>query len=905
MEHVCQTCGNTTHSGKVPRFCSECGSRFETSGVQDEATLPPEAPVVEEMATMAPSAASSPTTQQRDVLSGYQITRELGRGGMGVVYEALEDATGRKVALKLLAAGVDRSEEAVQRFLHEGKIAASLSHPRSTFVYDAGETDGRFFITMELMSGGTVKDVVDREGKLAVAEAVNHTLDMLDGLEAAHEIGVVHRDVKPSNCFLTADGRVKVGDFGISKSLVSDAELTQTGAFMGTPMFAAPEQIRAATVDNRTDIYSVGATLFYMLAGRAPFQGDAIQVVADIVSETPPALASIDPDIPDELSQIIARTLEKNPSARPQTASELRLALLPFSDRTSSISDVGRRMAAFFVDTTLASLSINALVILLVLAVPQASVLLGQTWPARWCVTLITAFMILVYFAYCESRWGRGVGKRLMGLRVVNHRGESPSFGKALLRAAIVPGAANGVRSVTPLIVGQWLGWDPLGMQTAPDQTAMVLNGLVFPFASAVVGLGMVATMRRHNGYRGLHELATGTRVVRVEPARALENRHPVTVPVREVIAAGGQYEVAGRLCQTPEYSIYAATDRALGRPVWLIRNQSEESRWSPGRMEISRGSRQHILRSHVAERVRWDALEAVTGIPFTAAAFDVQEFSWPVIRAALIDLSEELIAATNDGTLPEQLTVGQVWLDASGRMKLLDVPVCPDHDEGSSSADRDLNPVQLLVAILHTCQALLPGQGLDLLRDLNGKPDKAETLEWAKNQLHDLGDRPGRLSWDDRLGMLAISFGTEYAVVQAAMVLLGLLVLPLIGVVAIPIIFAVIAPAVVGYIFRGGPVFRIARVQPRRKGIPASPVRCAVRNAVAWIPCTVGTALLMWFVIELFLREAASRSTASLYSLIIAGFLLLIFICGALLTIAMPRRSLQDLIAGTELVAE
>ncbi|MFK7820288.1 MAG: protein kinase, partial [Planctomycetaceae bacterium] len=328
MEHVCQNCGHSTQSSSAPRFCSECGTRFGQPDVADAATIAPDTQLVHDMATMVPGPAPGPSDSGRDALPGFQIVRELGRGGMGVVYEAVDEATGRSVALKLLASGFDRDEEAVQRFLREGKIAASLSHPRSTFVYDAGEVDGRFFITMELMSGGTLKDIVDREGKLSVTQAVNHTIDMLDGLEAAHTVDVVHRDVKPSNSFVTSDGRVKVGDFGISKSLVSDASLTVTGAFMGTPQFAAPEQIRAGKIDNRTDLYSVGATLFYLLAGRAPFQGDAIQVVADIVSEPAPLLHSIESEVPEELSQIIARVMEKDPENRPQTAGELKLALL-------------------------------------------------------------------------------------------------------------------------------------------------------------------------------------------------------------------------------------------------------------------------------------------------------------------------------------------------------------------------------------------------------------------------------------------------------------------------------------------------------------------------------------------------------------------------------------------------
>src|SRR5262249_1373436 len=159
-------------------------------------------------------------------------------GGMGVVWEAEQSGSGRRVALKLLAAGRDHAPETLDRFTREGQLAAALSHPRSTFVYEAGAHEGQPYISMELMPGRTLSDVIDAEGALPVPRAVDLMLDVIDGLDAAHAAGVIHRDVKPSNCFLDRDGRVKVGDFGLSKSLVSDVHLTRTGAFMGTPLFA-------------------------------------------------------------------------------------------------------------------------------------------------------------------------------------------------------------------------------------------------------------------------------------------------------------------------------------------------------------------------------------------------------------------------------------------------------------------------------------------------------------------------------------------------------------------------------------------------------------------------------------------------------------------------------------------
>ena len=891
------------------------------------------------MATVVPGPAPSARGGQRDAIPGYRIIRELGRGGMGVVYEAHEEATGRNVALKLLAEGVDHTEEAAQRFLREGKIAASLSHPRSTFVYDAGEIDNRFYITMELMSGGTVKDVIDREGKLPVTEAVNYTLDMLDGLEAAHAKGVVHRDVKPSNAFVTADGRVKVGDFGISKSLVSDASLTMTGAFMGTPQFAAPEQIRAAEIDHRTDLYSVGATLFYMLAGRAPFQGDAIQVVADIVSEKPPTLQSVEPDAPVELSQLLARVMEKDPNNRPQSAGELKMALLPFSDRKSSIGDVGLRMAAFFVDTTICSFAISALIVLLLTGLNRT----GDFTSASGQTVVVTAsFLLLVlYFAICESRWGRGIGKRMMSLRVINERGQTPGFGKTLLRALLVPGVATAVRTYVPLWFSYYRDVDPIELRTggATEVDALFLSVGV-PVLAVAAGLIFLSTMRRTNGYRGLHELLTGTRVVRVHSKTVTRTAPPVTVPVADKVDAGEQYEVAGRLCQLDDYAVYAATDKTLARPVWLLRSGSEASPFTQERMNIARGTRQHILRHHIDGQDRWDAIEAVAGVPLASINFNDGAYSWSAIREALIDLAEELQLASAEDTLPKSLTLDQVWLDAGGRLKLLDQPVRPaqrpgieqeepkqsdaesENAQNSPSAvptnpyevspplydtgDPFRTPTQLMRDVLRACRPLLPGSGLDLAKELETRADNDDTLKWVVTELRHMGHRPGAMSWDERLGALAISFGLEATFVQTLSLVAAVVVRATTGKLWMLLVLALALPMIVGFLFRGGPVFRLAGVKVRSKGEPAGPVRCAFRNFIAWAPLTTASALLMWIAAEIIHPpgpQVTGMERGIYFMVLVLG--LGVFVVGAFFTVLSPKRGLHDFLTGTELVVE
>lgn len=466
----CPSCQQTFDvSGGVPKFCSHCGHELSNS---DSGSTPLDPAVTTDAVAGGPGTHRNDVTITHDSqrtrearawagtperIAGYQLLNELGRGGMGVVYEAVDEATGRHVAIKLLPKDVHRTDETAKRFLREAELAASLSHPRSTFVYAAGEEAGQFYIVMELISGGTLGEVIDRDGQLEVTRAVDYMLDVIDGLNAAHAAGVIHRDVKPSNCFLDGHGRAKVGDYGLSKSLVSDAHLTRTGAFMGTPLFAAPEQVRGAQVDPRTDVYAVGATLFYLIAGRAPFDGDAARVIAAIAADVPPKLRTLVPKVPKPLDRIIAQSLEKDPERRPQNLSVLGASLLPYSGRGTSIADLGRRMAAFFVDILV--IWIVTFVASLMFAFGWMATHGGQQPPygqrALQIPTIsLMMFLYIGYFAGLESRFGRGVGKRMMGLRVIGSSGESPGFGPSLVRALFIPGIWYFCTAIVPMMSG-------------------------------------------------------------------------------------------------------------------------------------------------------------------------------------------------------------------------------------------------------------------------------------------------------------------------------------------------------------------------------------------------------------------------------------------------------------------
>jgi serine/threonine protein kinase len=204
------------------------------------------------------------TVQEGGRIEHYRMIRWLGSGGMGTVGEAVDENNGRRVAIKRNAESMVSDETYVKRFIREAQLAAQVSHPNVTFIYGAGNENGQPYIAMELMPGNTLADLVNIEGALACSIAVDHVISMIDGLIAVHGQGMIHRDVKPANCFLDSNGSVKIGDFGLSKS-TRDKEtgLTKTGTFMGTPSYAAPEQIRGDEIDGRTDLYSVGAALFF------------------------------------------------------------------------------------------------------------------------------------------------------------------------------------------------------------------------------------------------------------------------------------------------------------------------------------------------------------------------------------------------------------------------------------------------------------------------------------------------------------------------------------------------------------------------------------------------------------------------------------------------------------------
>ena len=270
-------------------------------------------------------------------VSHYKILKKLGGGGMGVVYEAQDLRLGRRVALKFLPEEQSKNRSRMERFMQEARAASSLNHPNICIVHDVGDFEGRYFIVMELLEGETLRHLIKRK-PLSGQEIMQFGIQIADALECAHALGIIHRDVKPANIFVTARG-LKVLDFGLAKftsRTKSDGgtsqELTETGSdltnpgeFIGTVSYMSPEQARGMELDRRSDLFSFGVVLYEMATGSPPFSGETSAVVFDsLLNRVPVSPVRVNPKLPGELERIINKALDKDRSLRYQSAAEMR-----------------------------------------------------------------------------------------------------------------------------------------------------------------------------------------------------------------------------------------------------------------------------------------------------------------------------------------------------------------------------------------------------------------------------------------------------------------------------------------------------------------------------------------------------------------------------------------------------
>jgi hypothetical protein len=694
MQFRCPACQRVLHySGDCPSFCAYCGkpisqplqtAQYAAEPPTRPAPPPTPAPEAETIASLAGDrAAPAP-----EAIGGYRLLRRLGGGGMGEVFEAEDGPGGRRVAIKLIAADCADSEDSVNRFRREGRVASSLAHPRCVFVYAADEDAGRPYIVMELMPGQNLQQLVDEGGPLAPGEAVAKILDVIDGLSEAHAQGLVHRDVKPSNCFLEADGRVKVGDFGLAKSLTVGDSLTKTGHFVGTTLYASPEQVRRDPLDAQSDLYSATATLYFLLTGQAPFQGgDAVATVARIMTESARSTRSLRPEVPPALDRVVLRGLERDPARRWHGLEEFRQALLPFASRRPDAGPPLWRLAAFLVD---------ALVIVLVPRLIESGIVFGFDLTSyEWIDTsfsiVIDAFVIL-YFTMTEGIWGRSAGKWLLGLRVTTVDGsDPPGPWRSLLRAVVFQGL-NLAASV--LVTLSTLGVLAAGFDWAYWTLQVV--GTVVP----LIG------MSKRSGYRGLHERLSGTRTVLADvatrPLIEADDSALEALPAAGLPERIGRFRVRGAFRNDADEQILLAEDAALGRPV-LLRRRPRDRSDNYQRETLTRSTRSRWVAGGDDGDWHWDAFLVAPGRSLPDVVAIRKRFCWAETRQVLEQLADELAAAEADGSLPVELTTDQVWLRRGGRLLLLDSPLrdkVHHHPLDTKTASRSV-PFLAAVAVL------------------------------------------------------------------------------------------------------------------------------------------------------------------------------------------------------------
>jgi hypothetical protein len=262
-------------------------------------------------------------------IAGYRVEGVAGRGGMGVVYRATDLTLERPVALKLISEDLARDEGFRARFKRESRLAASIRHSNVITVFHAGEEDGRLYIATEFVEGTDLKAVIAERGALAPAAAAEITSQIASALDAAHAKGLIHRDVKPSNVLIEHGGHAYLTDFGLTKSTSSQSAMTETGLFVGTIDYAAPEQISGQPLDARTDVYALGCVLFECLTGRHPYPRESnVATMYAHTHEPPPSVLEHAPGVPEVLDAVVKRAMAKDPDDRYPSAGDLARAAL-------------------------------------------------------------------------------------------------------------------------------------------------------------------------------------------------------------------------------------------------------------------------------------------------------------------------------------------------------------------------------------------------------------------------------------------------------------------------------------------------------------------------------------------------------------------------------------------------
>ncbi|MFN7734112.1 MAG: protein kinase domain-containing protein [Pirellula sp.] len=659
-----------------------------------------------EMSGSTVSGASRITAgKSQRIVKGYRLGELLGQGGMGRVYRAV-DSSGRSVALKLLSPDLACSPDALARFKQEGMIASQINHPHCVFVHRVDEDAGTPFIAMELMTGKTLKDIVVERGALPCAEAIPLILQCIDGLIAAHALGMIHRDIKPANCYLDESGNVKIGDFGLARSLVSDAELTQTGAFLGTPLFASPEQLLGQPIDTRSDIYSLSATLYYLLAGKAPFESpNAAQVIARIASSDPPPFASAEVEVLPELERIVMKGLAREPNKRYESMTQMRNELQCLVAPRPDVSSLRRRAIAWVADYFVVTAFIS---LVMILVLPTSN----STEEPQW-LRLLSATLVFLYYFLSEAVFSTSLGKAAMCIEVCDAESNSKiSVLQAATRALAFTLASSGMRLAIMLAL--------------PGLNPFVDSGLVLGSAVLQIAI-LLSTWWATNRRQLFHDWLSKTEC-RTNFGGRVQSTTKLSLPQWSVPllatppgdprcpVALGRFQVHGIVdayTEIPDSWWLHATDSQLQRTVWIACFGDRSFEYEQ-MQQVPKSRRFRYIDEGNEPTFRWFAYAAPESVPLHECVLHGVHFPWPVTRSILTSISEEAraygrhartLAENPEGEpveAPSPWSSQRWWVDALGQLSWVDfayrAPALPKPEQ---------NPCTSWMGLVHTISML------------------------------------------------------------------------------------------------------------------------------------------------------------------------------------------------------
>jgi uncharacterized RDD family membrane protein YckC/predicted Ser/Thr protein kinase len=548
----------------------------------------------------------------------YRIVRRIGRGGMGSVYEAVDERSSQRVALKVLSPELSAQPDFVARFHRESRALATFSDRRIAKVYFSGAAEGVPFFAMEFVDGKNLEELLENDGVFHADRALDYMREIAVGLDVAAQHGLIHRDVKPTNILVDGDGAIRIVDFGLAKALDSDTRLTVTGAVVGTPFYLSPEQGLSKPVDQRSDIYSLGASFYHLLTGKPPFEAEnSVSIILKHVHDAVPPIKDRNSKIPEPLARIIMRCLAKEPRHRYQDYEELIRDLdaakagEPVMAPSESALRARTKAPQFVVVDDLDEGSVvlrratrlrRFMALILDLAVIFGfAALVRRANLGGVPLAGVAFFFAPLYLAIGDALGGLTLGKQFFRLRVARTDGGSPGVVRSLIRAGfLIPLALapilswkNGPTLLDALTFLREIDW-LRGVDFTALEAPLAQARIVF---FALAGLDVAVCLFAARG-ASLHDLASGTAVFRQEfvkrkKKKRVERPIPPIIPLLASIVPGLGQLVNGEMGKALGFFIAMAA--TIGIWLWPVTwGVAAYEAWNTAKLREDRWKKEH-----------------------------------------------------------------------------------------------------------------------------------------------------------------------------------------------------------------------------------------------------------------------------------------------------------------------